>query len=236
LIALVASVIVCAQNVLSLTGFTWALIHGVGVESALAFAPAAIALAVIWGGYFFITRKLSNHAALGFAALASAVVVLNELVLPVTPLQAWRLNRALNGVRVLEVRDEPLLSDQGNSIGVRISFDAVVPRTMGYMMSASTYINARTASGVAIAPLGFGYLGNPRVDPAPTPQPESIYDIFQKSVVYTIRQDMVPPFLRYDEKRRSHAWPNSGRSTSVRVISCQRSPRIETFPSTSLCL
>jgi len=202
LIALVATVSVCAQNVLSLTGFTWALIHGVGTESALAFAPAAIALAVIWGGNFFITRTVSNRATLAFAALASAVVVLNELVLPATPLQAWRSNRALNGVRVLEVRDEPVRSAQGNPIGVRISFDAVVPRTMGYTMSASTYISANTPSRVAIAPLGFGYLGGPRVDPAPTPQPESIYDIFQNGVVYTISQDMVPAFLRYDEKTK----------------------------------
>jgi hypothetical protein len=200
LIALVASVIVCAQNALSVMGFTWALIHGVGVESALAFAPAAIALAVIWGGYFFITRKVSTRATPAFAALASAVVVLNELVLPATPLQAWRSNRALNGVRVLEVRDEPLLSAQGNPIGVRISFDAVVPRTMGYTMYASAYII--TTSGVAIAPLGFRYLGDRRVDPAPMPQPESIYDIFQQGVVYTISQDMVPMFFRYDEKTK----------------------------------
>ena len=76
LIALVASVIVCAQNVLSVTGFTWALIHGVGVESALAFAPAAIGLALIWAGYFLITKTVSNRATSRFAAVAIGVIVL----------------------------------------------------------------------------------------------------------------------------------------------------------------
>ena len=198
LIALVASVIVCAQNVPSVTGFTWALIHGVGVESALAFAPAAIGLALIWAGYFLITKTVSNRATSRFAAVAIGVIVLNELVLPATPFRMWRNNRALKGVRVLEVRDEPLLSAQGNPIGVRISFDAVVPRTTAYGIYAGAY----STSPETIWPLGFGYLGDRRVDPAPTPQPESPYDIFQKDVVYTTSQNMVPVFLRYDEKTK----------------------------------
>lgn len=198
LLALVASVIVCAQNVLSLMGFTWALIHGAGAESALAFVPAGIGLALIWVGYFFITTIASRRATPVFAGLAIGVVVLNETFLPATPLQMWRNNRALKGVRVLEVRDEPLLSAQGNPIGVRISFDAVVPRTTAY----GIYGGAYSMSPDTIWPLGFGYLGDRRVDPAPTPQPESPHNIFQKGVVYTISQNMVPMFLRYDEKTR----------------------------------
>lgn len=198
LLALVASVIVCAQNVLSLMGFTWALIHGAGAESALAFVPAGIGLALIWVGYFFITTIASRRATPVFAGLAIGVVVLNETFLPATPLQMWRNNRALKGVRVLEVRDEPLLSAQGNPIGVRISFDAVVPRTTAY----GIYGGAYSMSPDTIWPLGFGYLGDRRVDPAPTPQPESPHNIFQKGVVYTISQNMVPMFLRYDEKTK----------------------------------
>jgi hypothetical protein len=198
LIALVATVIVCAQNVLSLMGFTWALIHGAGVESALAFAPAAVGLILIWGGYFFITRTASSRATPLFAALAIGVVVLNEMVLPVTPLRMWRNNLALKGVRVLEVRDEPLLSAQGNPIGVRFSFDAVVPRTGAY----SIYGGAYNMSPDTMWPLGFGYLGDRRVEPAPAAKTERALDIFQKDIVYTISQNMVPVFLRYDEKTK----------------------------------
>jgi hypothetical protein len=199
LIALVASAIVCAQNVLSLTGFTWALIHGAGIESALAFAPAAIALALIWAGYGFIKKNGSSRATPWFAALAITVVALNELLLPVTPLRTWRDNRGLEGVRVLAVRDEPLLSAQGNPIGVRLSFDAVVPRTSAYGIYGAVY----GMSPETIWPLTFGYSGERRVEPAPTRQAESPYDIFQKGVVYTITADMVPMFLRYDLKTKN---------------------------------
>lgn len=197
-IALGASAIVCAQNAASLMGFTWALIHGVGLESALAFAPAAIALTLIWGGYFLITKKVSSRWTPLLAALAIGVIVLNEMILPATPLQMWRNNLALNGVRVLEVRDEPLLSAQRNPIGVRISFDAVVPRTTAY----GIYGGAYNMSPDTIWPLGFGYFGDRRVDPRPAPQPGRGLHIFQKGVVYTISQNMVPVFLRYDEKTK----------------------------------
>ena len=200
LIALAASAIVCAQNALFLTGFGWALIHGAGIESALAFAPAAIALTVIWIGYRFIKKNVSSRATTSwFAALAITVVVLNEWLLPATPLRAWRDNRSLKGVRVLAVRDEPLLSAQGNPIGVRLSFDAVVPRTSAYSIHGAVY----SMSPDTIWPLGFGYSGERRVEPAPARQAESPYDIFQKGVVYTITQDMVPVFLRYDLKTKN---------------------------------
>jgi hypothetical protein len=197
-IALGTSAIVCAQNAASLMGFTWALIHGLGLESALAFAPAAIALTLIWGGYFLITKKVSSRRTPLLAALAIGVIVLNEMILPATPLQMWRNNLALNGVRVLEVRDEPLLSAERNPIGVRISFDAVVPRTTAY----GIYGGAYNMSPDTIWPLGFGYFGDRRVDPRPTPQPGRALHIFQKGVVYTISQNMVPVFLRYDEKTK----------------------------------
>jgi hypothetical protein len=198
---LTASAIVCAQNVLFLTGFTWALIHGAGIESALAFAPAAIALAVIWIGYWFIKKKVSSRATTPWlAALAITVIVLNEWLLPATPLRAWRDDRSLNGVRVLAVRDELLLSAQGNPIGVRLSFDAVVPRTSAYGIYGAVY---PMSPNTTIWPLGFGYSGESRVEPAPTRQAESPYHIFQKGVVYTITHDMVPMFLRYDLKTKS---------------------------------
>jgi hypothetical protein len=203
LIALVASAIVCAQNVLSLLGFTWALIHGAGIESAVAFAPAGIALAVIWAGYRFITKKASNRATSLFAALAIGVVVVNESLLPATPLQQWRDQRSLKGVRVLDIRDEALLSARGNPIGVQISFDAVVPRTTAYSIYGGAYISSSDTTGTTMWPLGFGYSGDRRVEPAPTRQSESPYDIFQKDIVYTISQDMVPMFLRYDLKTKT---------------------------------
>jgi hypothetical protein len=201
LIALAASAIICVQNLPVLTAIGWALLHGAGLLAVLAFAPAAIALAVLWGGYRLITSRVSSPATVVFAMFAIAVVVANELLLPATPLKGWVGQGALEGVRVLKVRDEPLLSSRGNPIGVRISFDAVVPRTGPYSISASTLASA---SGETIWPLHFGHmLGLPTVQPEPTNQSDSPYDVFQKDVVYTFVQDMLPGFIRYDEKTKT---------------------------------
>jgi len=200
-IALVASALICLQNIPVLVGFGWALIHGAGVMALLAFVPAAIALAVFWAGYHVMKRTVSSRYLIpAFVVFAIGVVALNETVLPSTPLKDWRRQRALEGVRVLRVRDEPLLSSRGNPIGVRISFDALVPRTGGYLISAATLASA---SGETIWPLHFGHMIGLRVEPSPTKQSGSPYDLFQKDIVYTFTQDMLPSFIRYDEKTRT---------------------------------
>ena len=151
LIALVASVLICIQNLSILGGFVWALIHGAGARSFVAFVPAALALVVLWAGYRVIrSRVTGRYMTFAFLAYAIGVVVLNEMLLPATPLKDWSGRRALEGVRVLGVRDEPLLSARGNPIGVRISFDGVVQRTDAYLIAAATLASA---SGETIWPL-----------------------------------------------------------------------------------
>jgi len=199
-IALVASAIVCQQNLPSVTGFSWALIHGAGFSSVLAFIPAAIGLAVIWAGYHVFKKNIRSRATLAFAAFAIGVVALNEWLLPATPLKEWRDRRATSGVRVLAVRDEPLLTAHRNPIGVRVSFDAVVPRTGAYTISPSTLTSA---SGETIWPLQFGHGMDNYIQPTPTPQRDTPYGVFQKDVVYTFTQDMMPNFVQYDEKTKT---------------------------------
>ena len=135
-----------------------------------------------------------------FAAFAVAVIVLNETVLPTTPLKEWRDQRAAAGVRVLNLRDEPLLSARGNPIGVRISFDAVASRTGAYIISASTL---QSASGETIWPLHFGHSLGHQVQPAPADRSDSPYNVFQKDVIYTLSQDMLPNFVHYDQKTKT---------------------------------
>lgn len=198
-IALAASTAICVQNGPSMTAFTWALIHGAGVASVLAFVPAGIALATLWVGYGLIKRKVGSHRTTAFLLFAAGTVALNEVLLPATPLKEWRGRRALNGVHVLNVRDEPLLSMRGNPIGVRISFAARVPRTGAYSISAATL---STPSGDMIWPLQLGHGTDWRIEPATTKQSDSPYGTFQKDVMYTFTQDMLPNFLQYDEKTK----------------------------------
>lgn len=201
LIALVASVLICIQNLSILGGFVWALIHGAGARSFVAFVPAALALVVLWAGYRVIrSRVTGRYMTFAFLAYAIGVVVLNEMLLPATPLKDWSGRRALEGVRVLRVRDEPLLSARGNPIGVRISFDGVVQRTDAYLIGAATLASA---SGETIWPLHFGNSAGHHVEPAPTKQSHSPYDVFQKDITYTFTQDMLPNFLRYDETTKT---------------------------------
>jgi hypothetical protein len=199
-IALLAAAIVCVQNFPVLTGVSWAVIHGAGVRSALGFVPATIALAVLWAGYRVIQSRVTSHVVATFAAFAVAVIVLNETVLPTTPLKEWRDQGATAGVRILNRRDEPLLSARGNPIGVRISFDAVPSRTGAYMISASTL---HSASGETIWPLHFGTALSHQVQPAPAAQSDSPYSVFQKDVIYTVSQDMLPNFVHYDQKTKT---------------------------------
>jgi hypothetical protein len=199
LIALAASLVLCAQNVGAVTAFGWALIHGAGVSALIAFVPVAVGLATLWSGYHVISRRAPRYSTALFTAFALALLAVNEAVLPATPLKVWRGQRALKGVRVLSVRDEPLLSARGNPIGVRVTFEAVVPRTTGYLLSAGL----TNASPETIWPLGFGFLGDQTVHPLPADNPESIYDVFEKDVVYRFTQDMVPNFIRYDVRTRT---------------------------------
>ena len=199
LIALAASLLLCAQNAGAATAFGWALIHGAGVSALIAFVPVAVGLVILWSGYAVIRRCTPPYSTALFTALALALLALNEALLPATPLTVWRGQRALEGVRVLSVRDEPLLSARGNPIGVRITFEAVVPRTAGYLLSAGLANAARET----IWPLNFGFLGDQTVHPLPADDPDSFYDVFEKDVVYRFSQEMLPSFIRYDVRTRT---------------------------------
>ena len=133
-----------------------------------------------------------------FTSYALGLVLMNEVLLPSTPLKAWWAQRALEGVEARSVRDELLLSARGNPIGIRITFQAVVPRTGNYSISASSL--SRVADEL-LWPLDFGNSTRSVVDPAPSPG-EDIYDAFQKGVVYTFTTDLMPAFLSFHEQEK----------------------------------
>jgi hypothetical protein len=200
LIALTASAMVCAQNLPFITGLTWALIHGGDILNVLVLVPAAIAITFMWAGLYFIKKKIGKRATPVFALFAAGVVACNEWLLPATPLKTWSAHRALEGVRVFDVRDEPLLSAHGNPIGVRISFQATVPRTGAYIISAATLTSE---SGDMIEPLQFAHVIRRGAEPPATAQRDSPYEVFQANVAYTFSEDMLPWFIGYDEKTKT---------------------------------
>jgi hypothetical protein len=200
IVALLATVGIMAQNGQFALAFGWALIHGAGVSSVLAFLPAAIGLAILWAGYIFLKRKSIRRMALVFTTYALGVLLGTELLLPGTPLKAWIGARSLEAVEVRNVRDEVLLSARGNPIGIRVTFEAVVPRTRGYGISASVMTPANRDLPW---PVHLDHSPRHIVEPSPSPVRDDVYDVFEKGVVYTFTQDMMPAFLLYDERERA---------------------------------
>ena len=198
LIAWLATLVICVQSYVFLLGFVWALIHGAGASSFLAFLPAATGLAMLWAGYVFLKRRNIRRMTLVFTSYALGIVLTNEVLLPATPLKALLAQRAAEAVEVRSVRDELLLSARGNPIGIRITFDAVVPRTGEYFISASAL--SRVADEM-LWPLNFGHSNPSVVDPPPSPG-ESPYDVFQKGTVYTFTADLMPDFLSFREREK----------------------------------
>jgi hypothetical protein len=194
-IGLLATIVICVQGYPFVLGFAWALIHGAGPSSFLAFLPTALGLAMLWAGYVFLKRRNITRMTLVFTIYALGIVMMNEVLLPATPLKMLWAQRAAEAVEVRSVRDDVLLSARGNPIGIRITFDAVVPRTGEYSISASSL--SRVADEV-FWPLNFGHVNRTVTDPPP-PRGEDIYDVFQKGVVYRFTTDLLPAFLSFDE-------------------------------------
>ena len=95
------------------TGVGWALIHGAGPLAVMAFLPLAIGLGLLWGGFVFLRRKQGRQGLALFAGLSIALLVLNEWLLPTTPLKAWSSERALKSAEVLSIRDEIVTTATG---------------------------------------------------------------------------------------------------------------------------
>jgi hypothetical protein len=198
LIGLLATVIICVQNVGSVLGFGWAAMHDAGPRALFAFLPAAAGIAMLWLGYVFLRRRNVSRMTPGFAIYALCIVLLNEVVLPWTPLKAWRSERAVEAVEVRNVRDEHLLSAAGHPMGIRIAFDVVVPRTASYSIDAAAL--SRVADDV-FWPLDFGHSSRSVIEPPPS-RGEAPFSVFQNGVVYTFTTDLTPNFLSYDEREK----------------------------------
>jgi hypothetical protein len=198
LIGLVATVAIVVQNSASAMAFTWAAIHGAGLSSTFAFVPAGIALSVLWAGYVLMKRRNVGRITLLFAAYASAVLVANEIVLPMTPFDVWRNRRYAQSVEVRNIRDEVYLSARGNPIGIRLTFDAVVPHTAVYEISGSVMMPS--VEGASSYALAFDHSTKHLVEPQPEPDGDRPYGVFREGIVYTFTQEMLPHFLSYDDR------------------------------------
>ena len=192
-VALVASVVLCIRNASTALAFSWALAHA-GPSAVLTLRPIAIPLALLWGGFWYL-RRSHPRAPVLFVAFAVAIVILNEAPLPGTNAERKRDERAIQAVEVRNLHDEVLLSAKGNPIGIRLTYEVVVPARV----VAFPYLHLMW--GEAVTPIfdSMQFWG-----PADTiePVPETvhtIYRIFERDRLYRLTAKRMPGFLVYDE-------------------------------------
>ena len=178
--------------------FGWAAIHGAGPAALLAFVPTALGVGILWVGYGWLRRQRVRNMTITFALLAVVILLINELVLPSTPLQAWRSERRLEKIVVRNIRDEVFLTRRGNPIGIRITFDATVPQTGAYFMSH--YVLTPVDNDV-VDIVRFGTSLPYEITPTPRDR-EEFRPVLQKNVVYTFTIESLPNFASYDGRTK----------------------------------
>jgi hypothetical protein len=125
LFILVHALAALAMVAFSAHGPTW-LAPSAGVYFAL-----VVAL-VLWASARHSWRFLVGVGMAMLAAPPALFLVLDKL-------DRVRYEQRIAATRVSEVRDEPILSDAGRPIGMRLSFTVTVPRSSSYAISPSAY-------------------------------------------------------------------------------------------------
>ncbi|MBA3640413.1 MAG: hypothetical protein M3541_13695 [Acidobacteriota bacterium] len=195
IVALLATAAVCVQNAGVGMGIGWGVIHGAGPAALLFLVPLAVGLALLWTGYVLARRMNVRYMPVLFAVYALGILVVNEMVLPATPLNAWRTQRAIDAVEVTALRDEAFLTARGNPAGIRLTFEARFPQPLVGFVSASTF---GPVDGKIPYPLQFGRLHQLLIEP--TPPARGPYYAFQKDTVYRFTETTLPNFISYDER------------------------------------
>ena len=197
LIAVFASAAICAQNAEFGLGVGWGLIHGAGPAALLAFLPLALGLAALWTGYTGLQRRNVRGIPVLFTIFALAVLLVNEALLPATPLKSWRARPAIEKVEVRNIRDDVFLSPRGNPTGIRFTFEVLFPEIV--LCNVSAPILAPITGEIPSA-LQFARVYQDLIDPAPSS--EGAYHVFKKGTLYTVTEVTLPNFLSYDQETR----------------------------------
>jgi hypothetical protein len=191
LIALIATVAICVQNSSFALAVGWGVLHGAGLRAFTAALPVTLGLAALWAGYVLLSRGRIRQVPVLFTLYALGILLVNELLLPTTPLKAWRAQRAVETVEVGNIRDDLALSARGNPIGIRFTFDVVFPRAGAYAVAASALQPVGDSSPYA---LQFAHAIRSSVEP------DTAGEEFQEGIVYVFSKVFLPNFLSYDDR------------------------------------
>jgi hypothetical protein len=195
LVGVMAGLAMCAQNAGFATGIGWSLIHGAGPLAVIALLPLAVGLGLLWSGYVLLQRKQIRRGLVLFVGHAALLLVLNEWLLPSTPLKAWSSERALKSAEVSNIRDEAVTTTTGDPIGLRLTFEVRFPRRVVGLVSASAFAPSETEPPWMPYPLDFaGY----EQTIEPSSNSDSLGQVFEKNVVYRVAVVRMPGFRGVD--------------------------------------
>jgi len=203
LIGLIAAAVILFQTQYVAMSIAWALTHGAGIFSFRSFLPSALALCILWAGWFLIKYKARRNRNALTLAFSFAVVIAVEAIAPITPLKAHLQQQTINNVQVQNVSDEHLLSANGHLIGIRLVYDVTFPRAGAYSISPSQY--SLLSGETELYPLQFGRFLRVSVEPEPISGASQLNKrSFAANTLYRFVFDSVPNFLFYDETRNSY--------------------------------
>jgi hypothetical protein len=144
-VAWLATLVMCVQSVGAARASWRALRYGLGTLAAFGlFVPLAGGLGTLWAVFWLLHRKAHRHASAWLTTVGVVSVLVYEVFVPTTQLNAWRTRQALRAADVRNVRDAVLRSAKGNPVGVRVVWQIVFPRTV--------VVNV----GSALTPVGAG--------------------------------------------------------------------------------
>ena len=140
--------------------------EGFSSMTLIAMGVALTPLVVLLIVYLFVRRRPGATRTL--LILGVVIVIIMETLLPASPFKTTITSifqkRAMQAVEIVNVRDEPFLSEKGNPVGVRVSFDAVFPR--GGKLSVSPALRAVDERYHHYA-TSMGHLASTTVTPEP---------------------------------------------------------------------
>jgi hypothetical protein len=191
-----ATAVMCVQNAGSGLAFGWALLHGAGPAAVVAFLPLGIGLGTLWGAFRYLNRSNHRHASALFTGLAVAIVLLSEMLLPATPLDTWRSQRAMKAADVRNIGDEVLLSAKGNPIGMRVTYEVIFPQTV----VANVHLWVARVQGEVAPYMQSMEFGRHSKTIDPEPSSKDISNVFERKRLYKFTVTLVPGFLEYNAK------------------------------------
>lgn len=170
-------------------------VHGPALFPYFVMGYAVVAVALLWACYWFVRRRGYRHKSLlfGVAGVFLGAALIGASLLSWGALVDWEVaqqERTAAATEVFNMHDEPLLSANGNPIGVRLRYSMRFPNSDYFWHTPS--LHAEKDFGVSI--WADGSFAEPTVTPPLIPG-KNTAPRYEKGKQYDFTADILPMFL-----------------------------------------